>query len=128
MHGWSRSRRIHGAPDTCATPSPVSDVVVVQADAADLRLPRRPFVVVSNPPFAITTALLKRLLHRHSRLDRAVMVLPSPVAGRWSTGRGPGAQRWTRDYAVRSSLAVPRSAFVPRPAQGGTVLEIRRRR
>jgi 23S rRNA (adenine-N6)-dimethyltransferase len=31
-------------------------VVVVRADARDLRLPRRPFRVVANPPFVVTTA------------------------------------------------------------------------
>ena len=42
-------------------------VKVVRADAADLRLPTRPFVVVANPPFGITTALLKRLLARNGQ-------------------------------------------------------------
>jgi hypothetical protein len=45
-------------------------VVVAEADAADLRLPRRPFSVVANPPFAVTTALLRRLLGRGSRRGR----------------------------------------------------------
>ena len=31
-----------------------ADIKVVQVDAADLRLPRRPFHVVANPPWAIT--------------------------------------------------------------------------
>ena len=34
------------------------DVTVVRADAADLRLPRRPFRVVANPPFACSSALV----------------------------------------------------------------------
>jgi len=42
--------------------------VVVEADAADLRLPRRPFHVVANPPFAITTALVNRLLAQGSQM------------------------------------------------------------
>ena len=33
-----------------------ADIRVVQVDAADLRLPRRPFHVVANPPWAITDA------------------------------------------------------------------------
>jgi len=31
-------------------------VTVVRADATDLRIPRRPFKVVANPPFGATTA------------------------------------------------------------------------
>ena len=47
------------------------DVTVVRADGPDLRLPRRPFKVVSNPPFGITTWLVKRLVSPGSRLVRA---------------------------------------------------------
>ena len=47
------------------------DVTVVRADASDLRLPARPFKVVANPPFGVTTALLRRLTARSSRLERA---------------------------------------------------------
>ena len=35
-------------------------VSVVWADATDLRLPRRPFRVLSSPPYAITSPLLRR--------------------------------------------------------------------
>ena len=104
------------------------NVKVVRADAADLRLPGRRFVVVANPPFAITTALLKRLLHPHSRLDRAVLVLPRPVAARW-------AQRPRRRGAtLGASLRPAHPADDPalRVRSGGpreaVVLEIVRRR
>lgn len=103
------------------------NVKVIRADAADLRLPGRPFVVVANPPFAITTALLKRLLHSRSRLDRAVLVLPRPVAARWANGRAPGAQRWTRAFDLRITATIPRSAFAPAAPREAVVLEIVRR-
>lgn len=91
-----------------------SPVTVVQADAADLRLPRRPFHVVANPPFAVTTALLRRLLHPGSRLVRAELVVPVPVAARWAAGRG--ARRPPADhFVVRRGLHVPRHAFRPPP-------------
>ena len=41
---------------------PDRDVIVGQVDAADLRLPRRRFRVVANPPYAITSSLLLTLL------------------------------------------------------------------
>lgn len=46
-------------------------VRVVEADLRAIPLPRREFLVVANPPFSATTALLRRLLG-----DRAV-----PLAG-----------------------------------------------
>jgi 23S rRNA (adenine-N6)-dimethyltransferase len=94
----------------------------VQADAADLRLPRRPFQVIANPPFAITTALLRRLLSPGSRMESAHLLLPVPVAARWSAGRGPGADRWDIHVAGH----VPRSAFRPPAPAAVAVVVIRR--
>jgi 23S rRNA (adenine-N6)-dimethyltransferase len=102
-------------------------VTVVHADAADLRLPRRPFRVVANPPFAVTTRLLGRLLAPGSRLVRADVVLQHAAARRWAGGRAPGAGRWGRDYDVRPGRPVPRAAFDPRPPVDCRVLRVTRR-
>lgn len=103
-------------------------VVVVQADAADLRLPRRPFHVVANPPFAITSDLLRRLLHPGSRLERAHLVLQDAAARRWASGRVPGAGRWERTHHATLGPPVPRRAFVPPPKVSARVLVLERRR
>ena len=100
------------------------DVVVVHADAADLRLPRRPFRVVANPPFARTTAILGRLLAPGSRLERADLVVQRAAARRWAEGRAPGAGRWSRTYAVGLGRRVPRGAFDPQPKVDCTVLRV----
>ena len=102
-------------------------VTVVQVDASDLRLPRRPFRVVANPPFAITTSLLRRLLGPGSRLVRADLVVPRHVARRWAEGRAPGAHRWQRAFIARVGPTVPPSAFRPRPPGSAVVLRIERR-
>jgi 23S rRNA (adenine-N6)-dimethyltransferase len=103
------------------------DVTVVRADAADLRLPRRPFRVVANPPFAVAGPILHRLLARGSRLTRADIVLQLAAARRWATGRTPGAARWGADYAVGLRPRIPRRAFTPRPPVDCTTLVIARR-
>lgn len=102
-------------------------VTVVQVDASDLRLPRRPFRVVANPPFSITTSILRRLLAPGSRLVRADLVVLRHVARRWAEGRAPGAQRWQRTFVARVGAPVPRSAFRPRPPGSTVVLQIERR-
>jgi len=102
-------------------------VRVVQVDAADLRLPRRPFRVVANPPFGVTTLLVRRLVAPGSRLVAADLVLQRAAARRWVEGRAPGAGRWLRSYDVRLGRRVPRAAFHPRPPVDGAVLSIRRR-
>ena len=102
-------------------------VTVVRADAADLRLPRRPFRVVANPPFAITTSLLRRLLAGESNLVRADLVVPRHVAVRWAAGRGPDARRWASRYDAVVTGRVPRSAFAPPPPADAAVLTLVRR-
>jgi 23S rRNA (adenine-N6)-dimethyltransferase len=99
-------RRFAGAP-----------VTVVQADVADLRLPRSPFIVVANPPFAASAALLRRLTAPGSRLLEASVVLPVWVARRWADGRAPGAGRWQAAYVTAVTRRIPRTAFSP-PAPG----------
>ena len=104
-------------------------VVVVNADAADLRLTRRPYRVVANPPFAVSTAILRRLLAPGSRLLRADLILPRPVVARWSAGRAPGANRWTREFIVEPGLHLPPSALRPPPPMPvGTLRIVSRRR
>jgi 23S rRNA (adenine-N6)-dimethyltransferase len=103
------------------------DVTVVRADAADLRLPRRPFKVVSNPPFGITMSLVKRLFSPGSRLIRSDIVVPRHVAQRWDSHQAPGRGRWDRDFMVRLGRSPPRSAFRPSPPNDVVVLVIVRR-
>ena len=101
---------------------------MVRADAADLRLPRRPFRVVSSPPYAVSTALLGRLLAPGSRLVTGHLVVQRQLARRWVTGDAPGRRRWSRTWELSIGRPLPRSAFRPPPRVDSVVLEIRRRR
>lgn len=102
-------------------------VTVVGADALQLRLPRRPFRVVANPPYSVWAGLLRRLMAPGSRLRAADLVLPRPVVSRYALGQAPGSGRWSRDFDVRRGVLVPRRAFVPPPPRDSAVLVIRRR-
>jgi 23S rRNA (adenine-N6)-dimethyltransferase len=102
-------------------------VVVVQCDARELRLPRRPFRVVANPPFAATTGVLRRLLGHDSALVSADLVVPCHVARRWATGRAPGSERWRRTFTATLGPRVPSRAFRPPPTVPVQCLQIRRR-
>jgi 23S rRNA (adenine-N6)-dimethyltransferase len=101
-------------------------VVVVQADAADLRLPRRPFHVVASPPYGVTAPLLRRLLHPASRMLTAHLVLQQQPARRWASADAPGAQRWQREFEVGLGRPIPRRAFTPAPQVDSRVLRLRR--
>lgn len=102
------------------------DVVVVEADAADLRLPKRPYYVVANPPFGVSSALLRRLLQPGSRLVAARLILQDPVARRWAGPAAPGARRWSREFTASLGRRVPRHAFSPRPRVDTRVLVVDR--
>jgi 23S rRNA (adenine-N6)-dimethyltransferase len=86
-----------------------SEVRVVRADVRDLRLPTRPFRVVANPPFRGVNAVLVRLTHHASRLERADLILPRSVAADWATRLRRA--RWD----VVETRPLPRSACTPRP-------------
>jgi 23S rRNA (adenine-N6)-dimethyltransferase len=101
-------------------------VTVVQADAADLRLPRRPFKVVANPPFNVTTALLRRLTTPSSRLVGAAIVLPTWATMRWAAGRGVGGMTSKRTFTFAAGPSIPTKAFRPPPNRSPRVLLVDR--
>jgi 23S rRNA (adenine-N6)-dimethyltransferase len=80
-------------------------ITVVHADAASIRLPRRPFRVVANPPYGISSSLLWTLLAPGSRLVAAA-----------------------RRFSLTVGLMLPRRAFLPPPHVDSAVLVVRRRR
>jgi 23S rRNA (adenine-N6)-dimethyltransferase len=102
-------------------------VKVVRADATALRLPRRPFKVVANPPFGVTTALLRRLTAPASRLERASLVLPTWAAKRWAAGRGAGGMVSKQTFRFALGPRVPATAFRPVPPADARVLYVLRR-
>ena len=119
LHGRrARDLRVRFAGET---------VKVVQADASDLRLPGRPFRIVANPPFGISTALLRRVLAPGSHLVSADIVLPLHVARRWTTTRAPGARRWLRSFDATVVARLPPHAFRPAAPMDVVVLRVKRR-
>lgn len=103
-----------------------SPVTVVEADATDLRLPHRSFKVVANPPFNITTALLRRITMPASRLSRAVVVLPARATVRWTAGRGVGSVTSKRRFAYTAGPRIPADAFRPPPPEAPRILVVHR--
>ena len=96
-------------------------ITVVQADAASIRLPGRPFRVVASPPYGISSGLLRTLLAPGSRLVAADVVLQRAVVRKHAAD---GARR----FSLTAGLTLPRRAFLPPPQVDSAVLVIRRRR
>lgn len=94
-------------------------VTVVEGDLLEVPLPRRPFRVVANPPYAVCAALVRRLTDRSSNCARADLVVPRWMARRYEA-RPPAG------YRVEVGQHVPASAFVPAPRSDSAVLVLRR--
>lgn len=97
---------------------------VVEGDALTVPLPREPFRVVANLPFAIGTSMLRRLLRPETALLSAdVMVewrLAEKRAAVWpSTRLGVEWSTWFRLELVRR---LPRCCFAPPPSVDAAVL------
>jgi 23S rRNA (adenine-N6)-dimethyltransferase len=107
-----------------------ANVEVVEADARGVHLPREPFRVVANLPFAGTNEILRHLLDDPQvPLVRADLVVQWGVAVKralpWpSTVNGVVWGAW---YSTRVARRLPRSAFAPRPSVDAAVLVFERR-
>lgn len=101
-------------------------VTVVRADAADLKLPRRPFHVVASPPFGHSSALVRRLMAPGSRLVSARLILQRQAAHRWAGPTAPGRGRWARTFTATLGPPVPRRAFRPPPQVDAQILRLDR--
>jgi 23S rRNA (adenine-N6)-dimethyltransferase len=107
-----------------------ANVYVIEADAREVELPREPFRVVANLPFAGTNEILRRLLDDPGvPLVRADLVVEWGVAVKralpWpSTVNGVVWGAW---YSTRAARRLPRSAFAPPPSVDAAVLVFERR-
>lgn len=103
-------------------------VRVIAADLLEFRLPRRPFRVVANLPFGMTSAALRRFLDPRAQLVRADIVLQRGAAVAWATEprrlpRGAG-----RRFDLRLGPTIRASRFRPSPGVDAAVLIASRRR
>ena len=106
------------------------DAQVIEGDAARMPLPREPFAVLANLPFAVGTAILRRLLDDPcvplTRLDAIVeWGLAEKRARVW-----PSTQLscfWSAWYELAIARRVPRDAFAPPPSVDAAVFRAIRR-
>jgi len=106
------------------------NVEVVEGEAREVELPRKPFRVVANLPFHGTTEILRRLLDDpRVPLARADLVVEWGVAVKrglpWPSS--VNSVVWAAWYSVEVTRRLPRSAFVPQPSVDAGVLVLTRR-
>lgn len=84
-------------PITVSAHNPDSDLVVINADALEIRvLPRNPSVLVANLPYNVSVPVLLNLLERFPTLREGVVMVQAEVADRLAAKPG------NKDYGVPS--------------------------
>jgi 23S rRNA (adenine-N6)-dimethyltransferase len=102
------------------------NVTVVTGDAMEVPLPRRPFRVVANIPFAITTGLLRRLVA--SRMAAADLVVEAGAARRLTADADRRElAAWHRRFEFTVAGVIPARCFRPPPRVDAAILRLRRR-
>ena len=107
-----------------------AEVRVIHGDATRVALPREPFAVVANLPFASGTAILRRLLD-----DPAVPVRRVDAIVEWGLAEKrarmwPSTQLscyWGAWHELSVARRIPRSAFAPPPSVDAAVFRAVRR-
>ncbi|HEY3504236.1 MAG TPA: rRNA adenine dimethyltransferase family protein [Actinocatenispora sp.] len=104
-------------------------VRVVHEDLRRVPLPTRPYAVVANLPFGVTTAALRRLLDGDGPLVGADLLVEWGLARRLTepVPRDAGTAWWAARYGLHIARRVPPSAFSPAPRVAAAHLRIRPR-
>lgn len=104
-------------------------VRVVHEDLRRVPLPTRPYAVVANLPFGVTTAALRRLLDGDGPLLGADLLVEWGLARRLTepVPRDAGTAWWSARYELRIARRVPASAFSPPPRVAAAHLRVRPR-
>lgn len=102
-----------------------TSIRVVQTDMLRFRFPDEPHDVVSNVPYAITTAVLRRLFSQRT-WQTAVLMVQWEVA-RKRSGSNLLTASWWPWYETTLVRRVPARSFRPVPGVDGGILRISRR-
>ena len=99
------------------------------ADFLTFRLPAAPYRVVSNVPYGVTAAIVRRLLHAARPPDEALLVVQREAAEKFAgtpreTLFSLLHQPW---FEIAIAGALRRSDFAPAPRVQSSILRIRRR-
>ncbi|MFD0713032.1 23S ribosomal RNA methyltransferase Erm [Paenibacillus sp. GCM10027626] len=105
-------------------------IKIIQGDIRKIRLPERPFCVVANIPFSITTVILEKLLgYEGKAFQRGVLILEKGAAQRFTerSTQDPRLLMWRMNFLFEMAAVVPRTHFAPPPSVDAAIVTIARR-
>ncbi|GAA5152704.1 MULTISPECIES: ribosomal RNA small subunit methyltransferase A [Amycolatopsis] len=104
------------------------NVRVIQADIMSFPLPRKHFSVVASIPYALSTALLRRLLSpQRTRLRQAALIVEWGFAKRVIAPRHLEQAWWAARFELELVSRISANCFSPPPRVDSAHLVIRRR-
>ena len=108
----------------------MSNIKVIEQDFLQIRLPRVPFDVVANIPFAITTGTLRKLMDNPvNSFQRAVLITEFGAAKRFTRNpiTDPRILSWRIWFDLDLLQPLSPQNFSPAPRVAAAILQIRRR-
>ncbi|WP_139787264.1 23S ribosomal RNA methyltransferase Erm [Cohnella massiliensis] len=105
-------------------------IAVAEKDFREMKLPNRPFCVVSNIPFSITTAVMEKLMGSDGVSFRGgALLIEYGAARRFTAERtaDPRVLAWRMNFELKLIKEVPRTHFAPPPQVDGAILRIVRK-
>lgn len=106
------------------------NVHIIERDFLEAHLPRKPFSVVANIPYAITTPILEKLLGEPTNsLQQAVLMMEKGAAKRFTAYpiTNPKILKWRMWYRMELAFDVSPKYFSPPPRVESAVVKIERR-
>lgn len=103
---------------------------ILQQDILKISLPKEPFVVVSNIPYAITTPIMKMLLNNpNSHFQRGVIVMEKGAAKRFTANfvKDPYVIAWRMWFHINFVKGISRKNFSPPPRVDSAMVKIERK-
>ncbi|WP_440896662.1 23S ribosomal RNA methyltransferase Erm [Amphibacillus sp. Q70] len=107
-----------------------SNTKIIHQDILKIRLPKEPFVVVSNIPFSITTPIMKMLLNKPSSgFQRGVIVMEKGAAKRFTSTfvKDSYVAAWRMWFDIRYIKGISRNYFSPPPRVDSAMITINRK-
>ncbi len=104
----------------------VNNLHIIERDFLEAHLPQKPFRVVANIPYSITTPILQKLLTGFNALQGAVLMMEKGAARRFTANaiKTPKVLYWRMQYQFTLAFEVPADYFSPPPRVASAVVKI----
>ena len=120
----------HELVDILKQKFPKTNITIIHGDILRIHLPREPFVVASNIPYAITTPIMKKLLSNPcTSFQRGVIVMEKGAAKRFTAApvKDPYVISWRMWFELKYVRTISRRNFSPPPSVDSAMVMVRRR-